>query len=157
MSPPFRGLVATKNPAKNIHKSKCREGEIDATFNSYLITLSALIKFEKPMLVYEEYFNTYLFTLSALIKFEKPMLVYEEYFNTGVSVYISYITISSFATAASPWPLQIPPWEVDGLFLEIVLAHMVDRKKYLECEEYCCMADGLEFDVPNKKIENLNK
>ena len=133
MSPPFRGLVTTKNPAKNIHKSKCREGEIDATFNSYL------------------------FTLSALIQFEKPMLVYEEYFNTGVSVYISYITICSFATAASPWLLQIPPWEVDGLFLEIVLGHMVDRKKYLGGgggEEYCCMAVGLEFDVPNKKIEN---
>ena len=29
---------------------------------------------------------------------EKPMLVYEEYFNAGVSIYISHITIFTFAT-----------------------------------------------------------
>ena len=61
---------------KNIYKNKCREDEIDTIFNS-------------PCL----------FTSNALIQFKSPMLVYEEYFNAGVSIYISHITIFTFATS----------------------------------------------------------
>ena len=60
---------------RNIYKNKCREDEIDTIFNS-------------PCL----------FTSNALIQFKSPMLVYEEYFNAGVSIYISHITIFTFAT-----------------------------------------------------------
>ena len=60
---------------KNIYKNKCHEDEIDIIFN-----------------------NPRLFTLSALIQFKKPMIVYEGYFNAGVSIYISHITIFLFAT-----------------------------------------------------------
>ena len=33
--------------------------------------------------------------------FKYPMLVYEEYFNAGVSIYISHMTIFTFATVES--------------------------------------------------------
>ena len=70
----IRDLVATRNLLKNVYKNKCHKDEIDTIFNS-----------------------SCLFTSNALIQFEYAMLVCKVYFNTGVSFYISYITISSFA------------------------------------------------------------
>ena len=61
---------------RNIYKNKCRGDEIDTIFN-------------RPCL----------FTSNALIQFKSPILVYEEYFNAGVSIYISHITIFTFATS----------------------------------------------------------
>ena len=75
MSSPFRGFITDKILPKNMYKNKCREDEIDTVFNS-------------PCL----------FTLNALIQFKQPMLVQEDYFNAGVSIYISHITILTFAT-----------------------------------------------------------
>ena len=43
-----------------------------------------------------------LFPSNALIQVGQPTFVKEEYFNTAVSVYISYITISLFATCTHP-------------------------------------------------------
>ena len=60
---------------RNIYQNKCRGDEIDAIFNS-----------------------SCLFTSNALIQFKSLMLVYEEYFSAGVSIYISRITIFTFAT-----------------------------------------------------------
>ena len=75
MSFPIRGFVTDKILPKNMYKNKCREDEIDTVFNS-------------PCL----------FTLNALIQFKQPVLVQEDYFNAGVSIYISHITILTFAT-----------------------------------------------------------
>ena len=75
MSSPCRGFVTIKTLPRKIYKNTSREDEIDTIFNS-------------PCL----------FTSNALIQFKSPMLVYEEYFNAGVSIYISHITIFTFAT-----------------------------------------------------------
>ena len=60
------------------------------------------------MYIYK-YIDTYiwsmcpcLFPSNALLQVGQPTFVKEEYFNTAVSVYISYITISLFATCTHP-------------------------------------------------------
>ena len=74
-SPSPQVLLQLKAVVKNIYKNKCREGEINTIFN-------------RPCLL----------TSNVLIQFKQHMLVYEEYFNTGVYIYISHITIFTFAT-----------------------------------------------------------
>ena len=76
---PSEVSLQLKNVPKNIYKNKCCEDEIDIIFNS-------------PCL----------FTSNALIQFKQPMFVYEKYFNAGVSIYISHITIFTFATYTPP-------------------------------------------------------
>ena len=76
---PSEVSLQLKTLLKNIYNKKYREGEINTDFSS-------------PSLL----------TSNALVQFKKPMLVYEEYFNTGVSIYISYVTICTFAKCSPP-------------------------------------------------------
>ena len=73
---PSEFSLKLKTFPKHIYKNKCCEDKIDTVFNSPCF-----------------------FTSNALIHFKQPMLVYEDYANVGVSIFISHITIFTFATA----------------------------------------------------------
>ena len=77
---PSEVLLQVKHLPKSIYKNKCREDQIDTSFN-----------------------NPCLFTSNALMQFKLPMLVYEEYFNAGVSFYISHITVFAFSAHTPPF------------------------------------------------------
>ena len=75
MPSPFRGFVTTKNLPKNIYKNKCHENEINTIFNS-------------PCL----------FVKNVVIQFKELMFVTKNISMQARLLYISHITIFTFAT-----------------------------------------------------------